>query len=129
MNPDTEQIRTLVEDINKAWRLGRVDQLHEFFHPDMVIVGPGYQEACRGRFACVESYREFAANARVHEYTESDFKIGVWDETAVCTYAWIMTYERGGKQSRETGTDQFVFSRRSGRWVALWRYINFGTKE
>ncbi len=125
MNSQSETIGRLIQDINKAWKSGRSDQLHDFFHADMVIVGPGFRELVRGRAACVESYREFAANAKVHDYTESDFKISMWGDTAVCSYAWSMTYERAGEQSRETGTDQFVFCRQGDTWLAVYRYIYF----
>jgi hypothetical protein len=125
VNPYTQEIRNLVESINQAWKQGLTTQLREFFHPDIVIVGPGFQEIVRGQAACIESYREFSTNAKVHDYIESDFKIEVWDDTAVCTYAWTMTYERAGERSRETGTDQFVFSRQHGKWLVVWRYIYF----
>jgi ketosteroid isomerase-like protein len=93
------------------------------------MVSPGFQEMLRGRVACVESYREFAANAKVHDYTESDLKIAVWGDTAVCTYAWSMTYQRDGEQSREAGTDQFVLSREGKKWLAVYRYIHFAPTE
>ena len=125
MNSHSEEIGRLIQKINQAWKSGGADQLIDFFHPDMVIVGPGFQELGRGRDVCIESYREFAANAKVIDYTESDLKIGVWGDTAVCTYAWSMTYERDGKQSRDTGTDQFVFSRQGGKWLAVYGYIYF----
>ena len=32
--------------------------------------------------------------------------------------------ERGGKRSRGTGPDQFVFGRENGKWLALWRYVH-----
>ena len=125
MNSHNEEIGRLIRDINLAWKSGRTDRLHNFFHPGMVMVGPGFQELVRGRDACVESYREFGANAKVYEFTESDFKIGVWGDTADCTYAWSMTYERAGRKSHEVGTDQFVFSRQGDKWLVVYRYIHF----
>jgi uncharacterized protein (TIGR02246 family) len=125
MNLHHEEIGRLIRHLNEAWKSGRTDQLNDLFHTDMVMVGPGFQELVRGRAACVESYREFAANAKVHDYTESDFKIGVWGDAAICTYSWSMTYERAGEQSRETGTDQFVLSRQADKWLIVYRYIYF----
>jgi ketosteroid isomerase-like protein len=103
MNPDTEEIGRLVRNINEAWKQGRAEQLHDFFHRDIVMVGPGYQELLRGRAACVESYREFGANAKVHDHTESEMKINVWGGTAVCTYKWVMTYERAANAAARRG--------------------------
>jgi hypothetical protein len=125
MNSTVEQIRILIERINRAWQTGHTDQLRDLFHHEMVIVGPCFQPLCRGREACVESYREFVANATVHEYCASDLKIETWGSTAVGTYAWSMTYEKVGERSRETGTDQFVFGQEEERWLALWRYVHF----
>jgi len=121
-----EEICQLVQRINQAWRTGHPEQLEEFFHPDMVITGPGYQVMGRGRTACIDSYRQFAATATIHEYSESNFKTEVWGDTAVCTYTWTIDYETAGRRSRETGTDQFVFGRQASQWLALWRCVNLG---
>lgn len=125
MDLETKKICNLMKDINQAWRAGQTERLHDYFHPDMVIAGPDYQEVYCGKDACVESYGEFIRSSIIHKYIESGFKANIWENTAVCTYRWTMTYERKGVRSSETGTDQFVFTRNGPKWLAVWRYIQY----
>jgi uncharacterized protein (TIGR02246 family) len=123
-----EDVRQVVERINDAWRSGRPDGLAAYFHPDIVIVGPDYQEMGRGREACVASYRDFLGSAVVRAYRESGLVVRQWGTTAVATYGWEMDYEQGGQLHREAGTDLFVFARQGDAWLAVWRAVTFGPK-
>ena len=118
-------VRHVLERINDSWRSGQLDHLGDCFHPDMVIVGPGYQELARGRDACVGSYRAFLRDCVVRAYRESELAVREWGEVAVATYAWEMDYEQGGRLHREVGTDLFVFERRGEGWLAVWRAVTF----
>src|SRR5262249_40063567 len=122
-------VRQLVGRINEAWRSGQAEHLGDYFHPDMVIVGPGYQELARGRDACVASYRAFLQASVVRAYRESDLAVREWGGVAVATYAWEMDYEQGGRLHRESGTDLFVFERQGETWLAVWRFITFSPKS
>ena len=42
--------------------------LNQYFHEDMVIRGPDFQELCRGKAACVKSYQEFLVQATIKDY-------------------------------------------------------------
>jgi uncharacterized protein (TIGR02246 family) len=122
-NSDHEAIRLLVKKINEAWVGGRPETLAEYFHPDMVIVAPRFQGVETGRDACVKSYADFVGQARVHEYLEGAPSIDVWNDTAVATYRYDITYEMDSTVFRESGWDLFVFSRDRGRWLAVWRTL------
>jgi hypothetical protein len=71
------------------------------------------------------SYREFACNASVLDYSESEHQLRAWPDTAVYTFAWQMTYERENGPKRESGTDQLVLGRIGACWRVLFRYIYF----
>lgn len=116
----------VVARINDAWRTGRTDDLADYFHPDMVIVGPGFEVLARGADACVASYRDFLRVSVVHEYRESKLTVRETDGVAVATYSWEMDYEQTGKRSREAGTDLFVLRRHGESWRAVWRAVTFG---
>jgi hypothetical protein len=88
-------------------------------------VGPNYVIFASGRTACAESYKEFAANAAVAAYSESDHALRLWEGTAVYSYSWRMTYERNGGPKAEFGTDQLVLGLSQRSWRVLYRYINF----
>jgi uncharacterized protein (TIGR02246 family) len=122
---DLEEVCQLVQRINEAWRTGQPAKLREFFHEDMIIVGPGYRGMGKGKDACVRSYEEFIRNATILDYKESEPVVRAWGNTAVATYDWEMAYEMNSQAGREAGTDLFVFEREAGRWVAVWRAIQF----
>jgi uncharacterized protein (TIGR02246 family) len=118
---EQEAIRQLLKRINQAWVQGRLEELNECFHENMVIVAPGLQAMRKGREACVRSYQEFIAAAVVHEYNEREPTIDLWANTAVAVYGWEIVYEINGQLSRESGQDLFVFARENGVWRAVWR--------
>ncbi|HMD97060.1 MAG TPA: nuclear transport factor 2 family protein [Terriglobia bacterium] len=120
---EREETRTLLVKISAAWRQGRLEEVAEYFHDDMVIRGPELQEMGRGREVCVGSYKDFISQATAQELKESDAEIDVWGNAAVASYAWEMHYEMGGASYHESGRDLFVFKRDGGKWLAVWRAV------
>lgn len=122
-NTDREKILQILHKINEAWSKGEADQLKEYFHDDLVILGPNLQRMGEGKKACMESYKEFIAQAIVHDYREIDHTIDVWGNTAVVTYVFDISYEMNGQTFRESGHDMFVFNREGEQWLAVWRMV------
>jgi hypothetical protein len=122
---DHEDLRRLLKRINDAWRQGRAGELGEYFHEDMVIVGPGLQPLGKGREVCVKSYQDFAQSATILDYKDSDPAIEVWGDTAVASFGWEITYEMKSQTSRDVGQDLFVFRRENHTWRAVWRAVLF----
>lgn len=120
-----DAIRSVLARIHCAWREKKFDGLEDCFHDEAVIVGPNFTEYASGGKACAESYREFAANAAVLDYSESDHRLRAWSDTAVYTFAWQMTYARESGPKRESGTDQLVLGRVGDSWRVMFRYIFF----
>jgi hypothetical protein len=118
-------VRDVIARIDAAWRLKRFEGLEDCFHENAIIAGPGYLEYARGSDKCAESYRDFANNAAMLSYAESDQALRVWESTAVYTFAWEMTYQRDEGAAREAGTDQLVFQRCPAGWQMVWRFIHF----
>jgi hypothetical protein len=118
-------IRSVLARIEAAWRQKKFDALEECFDESAVIVGPNCAEYAVGGHACAESYREFACNASVHDYSESEHKLRTWPDSAVYTFTWQMTYERENGPKLESGTDQLVLGRFGAHWRVLFRYIYF----
>lgn len=119
------QVREVLATIDAAWRKKKFDGLERCFHEDATIVGPGHVEYARGRSTCADSYREFATNADVLDYSESSHDLRIWETAAVYTFQWNMTYRRGGGPTREQGSDQLVLMRGTEGWQVVWRYIQF----
>lgn len=118
-------IRAILAKIDAAWRNKELDGLDQCFHEHAVIVGPGYVEYANGRSKCAESYREFATNANVLDYSEASHSLRIWETVAVYTFQWNMTYRRDGGPRQEQGTDQLVLQQGPEGWQIAWRYIYF----
>jgi ketosteroid isomerase-like protein len=117
------EIIATIGRINRAWRTGRVEEMVDAFHDDVVVVQPGFGTRVSGREACVGSYAEFAAAARVLAYDESEHAVDVWGDTAVATYRFRIEYEIEGKSYLEAGHDLLVFIRASDGWRVVWRTL------
>ena len=118
-------IRATLERIDAAWRRKQFDGLEQCFHERAVIVGPGYVEYAAGREKCAESYREFATNADVLDYSETAHRLRLWETVAVYTFEWRMTYRRDAGPRQERGTDQLVLQPGPEGWQVVWRFIRF----
>jgi ketosteroid isomerase-like protein len=126
-NADEEAIRAVLKRLEDGWRHQHFAGLDSCFASDAVIVGPGGMVYAAGGAACAESYREFAANAEVLEYSESEHALRIWPGTAIYTFKWQMAYAREAGAKRECGTDELVLSIVDGEWRIVYRNIHFET--
>lgn len=123
-SPDFDTIRQIIKNINQAWLNDRLEELDQYFHPDVVFVQPKFAGRLEGRAACVGSYREFCAQAKVREYRDGEPRIDLFGPCAIATYPFHMLYELAGESYREAGYDTLVFSKGEGGWRAVWRTVS-----
>jgi len=125
MDKLNSELGDIVKNINQLWVGGYAEELSEFFHRDMVIVGPDLKMMGAGREDCIKSYIDFSNQARLLEYIESDFRINVWGNTAKVDYGFEIIYEIDGEKCHDTGRDLFIFSKdeNEGKWLAVWRML------
>ncbi|MGH9320938.1 MAG: YybH family protein [Vicinamibacteria bacterium] len=116
-----QEISRTLADINRAWLENRPEELGPFFDDDIVMVLPGFSERIEGKDSLVESFVDYCRNARTHDFRETDRLIDVFGNAAVASFSFAMVYEREGKKYRSTGRDLWVFSKKDGRWLAVWR--------
>ena len=109
--------------LNQAWVSGEVGPIDDLFHPNAVIVHPGFEGRTEGREECVESYVEFTMQAVVHRLETFDEQIDVIDNTAVVSYGFELDYEMNGQGISESGTDLFVLTRGPSGWQVIWRTL------
>ncbi len=112
-----------VQQLNQAWVSGEVGRIAELFHPDAVIVHPGFEGRTEGREDCVDSYAEFAMQAMVHRLETFDEQVDVIGGAAVVSYGFEIDYETNGQAVSESGTDLFVLTRGTGGWQVVWRTL------
>jgi hypothetical protein len=116
-----ERAATRMRQINQAWLDGRVEDLAQCVHPDIVMVVPGFSGRCQGRDVFLAGFQDFCQNATTHEFREDDLQVDVAADTAVVSFRYEMIYERSGERYRATGRDLWVFQLTGGEWLAVWR--------
>jgi ketosteroid isomerase-like protein len=114
-------VSELVQRLNDAWVKGHADELASFFSENIVMVHPDFTQRTEGRANCVASYSDFCTQADIQDFKLADLAVDVFDDTAIATYSYEITYEMGGERFNDKGRDLFVFSRSNGKWQAVWR--------
>jgi uncharacterized protein (TIGR02246 family) len=115
------EVADVLARINRAWLEGRPRDVGPLLHPDFVMVYPGFVGRAMGRDKVVAGFVEFYEESKALAYEETDPRFDAVDDTAVASFAFTMVYERAGTQYRSTGRDLWVFARRDGEWLAVWR--------
>jgi ketosteroid isomerase-like protein len=108
-----------LKDMNKTWTEGNPDDLKNYFHADMVAITPTDKKRREGREACVADWVEFSKTAKILSWKEIDPKIQVYGNTAVVTYYFEISFERGGQKIDFGGRDMYIFVREANRWWAV----------
>ncbi|HEY0786203.1 MAG TPA: nuclear transport factor 2 family protein [Acidobacteriaceae bacterium] len=129
MNPVAEEtvVRHLVERINNAWFHRRGAEMREAISDsiaeDVVMRGPGFAFMGKGREFMLDSYRKFAVEAEIRDFSTRHFTGEISGDTAVVQYGWKMVYDLSEGEYTEQGHDLFVFARRQGKWLLVWRVL------
>ncbi len=119
---DALEVHDAIRQINALWLGGRVARLNEYLLTDVVMIAPGFQARLEGVRAVVDSFQTFIRNARVHAFRESEMHIDVWEESAMATFRFDMTYEYDGTTYDEAGREIWLFTRVDRRWRLAWRH-------
>jgi Domain of unknown function (DUF4440) len=123
---DRDRVREVIERLNDAWSKHPPDQIAAamdgLWHREAVILA-GAQEMARGSDACIKSYQDFVEQATLDDTTLGEPSIEVWDDTAVSTSSWHMTYDLDGQRHTESGHETFVLVRTDRGWEIVWRSI------
>lgn len=121
------EIRDALSRINGAWSKLRGEAmtaaLNDCFAEEIVLRGPGFVFLGKGRDVAVKSYHDFVNQADIKSFQLDEPQVDVAGETATAQYKWTMTYVLNGQQYSERGHDVFVFARRDGKWLAVWRAL------
>jgi hypothetical protein len=57
--------------------------------------------------------------AKIHSWKQIDPKIQIYGNTAVVTYYFEISFERGGQKIDFAGRDMYVFIMEGNRWLAV----------
>ena len=107
--------------IFRAWRDGHPGDMRPHLDAGIVMVLPGSGERVQGADAMLAGFEAFAAEAFTETVDVVDRQLDVVGDQAVASYAYGITYRRGGQRFRASGRDLWILGRRDGRWLAVWR--------
>jgi hypothetical protein len=116
-----QEVWQTLREVNKAWSQGRLDELRKYFHKDMVIVAPGFQQRVNGRDDCIKTFEEFVGRVTNIAQEEAPLSIDVCGDTAIVVYEYEVRYNMDGESHSDTGQDMFIFTREGHEWMAIWR--------
>lgn len=123
------ELHATLAAINRAWREKRPADMEPHLHPEVTMVLPRFTGTVTGKDALIASFVEFCANAKVHEYEESDEQIQIVGDVAFVNYRFTMVYELPTYRARSSGRDVWAFKRTEERWLAVWRLMTDVSEE
>lgn len=118
-----KDVENVLRNINKLWSQGRVKELGQYFHSDMVVQGPGFQDAIKGKGNCVRHYEDFSAHTNIKNYKDTEYVVNLWDKTAVASYKFDVEFEAEGEIRKESGYELYAFLREAEVWKVVWNTI------
>ncbi len=118
-----KEIENVLKNINKSWTQGRPKELEKYFHNDIVIQGPGFQNGIKGKSDCVKHYEDFSIHTNIKNYKGSEYVVNIWDKTAVASYKFDVEFESDGKIRKESGHELYTFLKKANVWKAVWNTI------
>ena len=115
-----QEIWQTLQSLNRSWTTGKVEELKDYFHENMVAITPVDRQRREGRQACIDGWAQFVAGTtKIHYWKELDPQIQIYGDTAVVTYYFDVSFDIGGKTIVSTGRDMFVFVKERGKWWAV----------
>ena len=116
MKPLIPEIIDLEEKQVAAFNSGNIDEILNFFYPDIVGFSSTKHERISGLQAMRETFEYYLHEAEKIEYSISEPTVQVFGETAILTYYWLVTLINGSKKQDVKGRGSHVYTRVDGGW-------------
>ncbi len=113
------EIWETLQSLNECWTKGDGANLKNFFHEDMVAITPMDHYRREGKEQCIAGWVGFAESAKILSWKENDPQIQLFNDTAIVTYYYDMSYETDGQTVDTGGRDMFVFVKENDKWMAV----------
>jgi hypothetical protein len=111
----------LIKKINHSWLEGNIDELYIYLSNDVVFASPYNQSYLQGKDLCISSYRKFIKQASIHAFEASNYKIDLFDDVAVATYKFTISYTIENESYDESDYEIMVFRKFHEDWLVIWR--------
>jgi hypothetical protein len=119
--PDKMQFVEYVKKINQTWLNGNTDELYNYFSNDVVFASPYNQKYLRGKDLCIQSYKDFIAQATVKKFETNNYKTDLFDNIAIVTYKYHTSYDIEDINYKETNIEILVFKQFHEDWLVIWK--------
>ncbi len=123
LNSSQKEILNLIKSINRAWLGGRIEDLRKYFHNNIIMISPDFNNRMTGSEEIIKSYKDFYSNSKTYSFDESDFHVELFDKTATADYLYHIVYEINNKKYDGTGREIWTFSNTNNYWLAVWRFM------
>ena len=122
-NNNKSEILNIIKNINKSWLEGRIEDLRNYFHKDIIMISPDFKSRLTGIDEIIKGYKDFYNSSKTFSFEESDFHIKIFDGTASADYFYHIVYEINNKKYDGTGREIWTFSKINNYWLAVWRFM------
>jgi len=118
-----QRIETFINDFNKSWTQGEFESMTSLLHDKVIFVSPDLKTEIRGLNACLQTIKDYSANAKTKTFEVRNKKIHIWDETAMITLGYYVEYEMKNQSYKENGTEFWTLNKQNGNWKLVWRAL------
>lgn len=122
MNKIQEQLWHTIKEMNRKWTVeNKPDELKNYFHESMVAIVPTNIKIIEWGVNCVEGWKNFAENAKIHSWKEIEPKVQVYWENkfAIVTYYFEIIFEMSGQKINMKGRDMFSLINENWKWLIV----------
>ena len=118
-DPSAQAVWQTLRALNDTWTKGNPQELADYFHERMVAITATDRERLLGRDACLASWAGFTRAAQIHHWKELEPRIQLYDNTAIVTYYFDMSFTMNNQKVMLGGRDMFVFVKEGNKWWAV----------
>ena len=101
-------VASLVRRLNAAWQTEDWVAVASCLHERIVLLPPDTGAPIIGRQAVVDTYRDFAAAAKLLRFAETELAVFGFGSTHVAHMRFEVEYELDGTRSWETGLEVYT---------------------
>lgn len=116
MNNTEKEVLKFIQDMNRCWTESKPEDLNNYFHTNMVAITPTDKNRLEGKAACMAGWTVFAKNTKIHSWKEREHKIQLYENTAIVTYYFDISFSMGGQTINMSGRDMFTLIKENGKW-------------
>ena len=120
----SQHIERFIRKLNDTWKQGKLDELNRFYHVDVVLLPPDAGEPIHGRSAVIETYKDFASSATLHEFVIDSLEVFDFSATAVVHMRFVVEFSLGDQRLREGGLEVYVVNIADDDPAIVWRSQN-----